>query len=95
MSISYGQLLLTFAAFLFAMFVMSFMQTNAVADVSQEAPASMPVKEITIFKDGHAFVLHEGEMPTDADLTFDTQDHTADQIAASILDAIKTRSLLV
>jgi hypothetical protein len=26
----------------------------------------MPVKEITIFKDGHAFVLHEGEMPTDA-----------------------------
>ena len=27
----------------------------------------MPVKEITIFKDGHAFVLHEGKMPTDAD----------------------------
>ncbi|MFC1635473.1 hypothetical protein ACFL5Z_11585 [Planctomycetota bacterium] len=53
--------------FLFVMFVMSSMQTNAVADVSQEAPASMPVKEITIFKDGHAFVLHEGEMPTDTD----------------------------
>ncbi|MBI3948079.1 MAG: hypothetical protein HY321_19335 [Armatimonadetes bacterium] len=26
----------------------------------------MPVREITIFKDGHAFVLHEGEVPTDA-----------------------------
>src|SRR5262245_37525263 len=25
----------------------------------------MPVKEITVFKDGHAFVLHEGKMPTD------------------------------
>src|SRR5207253_2344991 len=30
------------------------------------ALAKMPVKEITIFKDGHAFVLHEGKMPTDA-----------------------------
>jgi hypothetical protein len=27
--------------------------------------AKMPVKEITVFKDGHAFVLHEGNMPTD------------------------------
>ena len=53
--------------FLLTMFVMSFMQTNAVADATGEAPANMPVKEITIFKDGHAFVLHEGEMPTDTD----------------------------
>src|ERR1700736_4930773 len=30
------------------------------------ALARMPVKEITVFKDGHAFVLHEGHMPTDA-----------------------------
>src|ERR1700692_3797327 len=29
------------------------------------ALARMPVKEVTIFKDGHAFVLHEGKMPTD------------------------------
>ena len=29
--------------------------------------ANMPVKEVTVFKDGHAFVLHEGSMPTDAD----------------------------
>jgi hypothetical protein len=27
---------------------------------------AMPVKEITVFKDGHALVLHEGEMPTDS-----------------------------
>ena len=27
--------------------------------------ADMPVKELTVFKDGHAFVLHSGAMPTD------------------------------
>jgi len=26
----------------------------------------MPVKEVTVFKDGHAFVLHAGKLPTDA-----------------------------
>src|SRR5262249_45594716 len=26
----------------------------------------MPVREVTVFKDGHAFVLHAGEMPTNA-----------------------------
>lgn len=31
-----------------------------------EAIARMPVKEVTVFKDGHAFVLHQGEMPTNA-----------------------------
>lgn len=30
------------------------------------ALAKLPVKEITVFKDGHALVLHEGMMPTDA-----------------------------
>jgi len=25
----------------------------------------LPIKEITVFKDGHAFVAHEGELPTD------------------------------
>jgi hypothetical protein len=30
------------------------------------ALARMPVKEITVFKDGHAFVLHEGRLPRDA-----------------------------
>ena len=42
----------------------------AAAVAQQPAPLSalarMPVKEITIFKDGHAFLLHEGVMPTDA-----------------------------
>ena len=33
--------------------------------VSLQALEKMPVKEITVFKDGHAFVLHEGQMPTD------------------------------
>ena len=27
-------------------------------------PADMPIREVTVFKDGHTFVLHEGEMPT-------------------------------
>ena len=30
------------------------------------ALARMPVREVTVFKDGHAFVLHEGTLPTDA-----------------------------
>lgn len=28
--------------------------------------ARMPVKEVTVFKDGHALLLHEGNMPTDS-----------------------------
>ncbi len=39
-------------------------------------------------------VTFEYETPSDADLTFDTLDTTADQIAASILDAITQRSLI-
>ena len=39
------------------------------APADKAAPLSalvqMPVKEITVFKDGHALVLHEGQMPTD------------------------------
>src|SRR4051794_9963684 len=29
------------------------------------ALARMPVKEVTVFKDGHAYVVHEGTMPTE------------------------------
>lgn len=29
------------------------------------ALTTMPVKEVTVFKDGHAFLLHQGRMPTD------------------------------
>jgi hypothetical protein len=32
-----------------------------------EALAKMPVKEVTVFKDGHAFMLHEGNMPVGED----------------------------
>ena len=30
-----------------------------------KALARMPVHEVTVFKDGHAFMLHEGELPVD------------------------------
>src|ERR1035441_2461575 len=43
--------------------------TLAAAGVEKAAPLStfgkLPIKELTVFKDGHAFVAHEGEMPTD------------------------------
>jgi hypothetical protein len=35
-------------------------------DVSPASPAQMAVKEVTVFKDGHAFVVHQGRMATDA-----------------------------
>lgn len=38
---------------------------------SRAAPLSalnrLPVKEVTVFKDGHAYVIHEGKLPVDAD----------------------------
>jgi len=52
---------------LFGICVTFFIQSDATANVSDGTMASMPVKEVTIFKDGHAFVLHEGKMPTDTD----------------------------
>src|SRR5664279_5472913 len=43
--------------------------TPAASAAEKAAPLStfgkLPIKEITVFKDGHAFVAHEGEMPTD------------------------------
>src|ERR1035437_5588433 len=43
--------------------------TLAASAAEKAAPLStfgkLPIKEITVFKDGHAFVAHEGEMPTD------------------------------
>jgi hypothetical protein len=42
------------------------------ASIAAQAPAPlaalarMPIREITVFKDGHAFVLHEGMLPTNA-----------------------------
>ena len=48
-------------------YAMSPVRADSVDRVSGNALANMPVKEVTVFKDGHAFVLHEGIMPTDAD----------------------------
>lgn len=47
------------------------MSAAAAARAGQDAPplsalGRMPVKEVTVFKDGHAFVLHQGTLPTDA-----------------------------
>ncbi|MCK4999637.1 MAG: hypothetical protein KAS23_08880, partial [Anaerohalosphaera sp.] len=40
---------------------------------SDEILDTIPIKEVTIFKDGHAYVLHEGSMPVDEEgnVTFD------------------------
>ena len=32
---------------------------------SNQAENVLPIKEVTVFKDGHAFVLHEGSLPVD------------------------------
>ena len=34
--------------------------------LQQKTLTSMPVKEVSVFKDGYAFLLHEGTLPTDA-----------------------------
>jgi hypothetical protein len=43
------------------------LQAQAAVSVTEGAVANMPVKEITVFKDGHVFVLHEGEVPTNSE----------------------------
>lgn len=40
------------------------LQAVAQTTEPQGALAQMPVKALTVFKDGHAYVLHEGEVPT-------------------------------
>jgi len=44
------------------------------APVEASVLTSMPVKELAVFKDGHAFVLHESSLPTDptGDIVIDT-----------------------
>jgi hypothetical protein len=48
-----------------ALTALLFVVSPAAAAVGEKALSSMPVREITVFKDGHAFVLHEGEVATD------------------------------
>ena len=52
---------------LFGICMMFFITSNAAGDTCDRTLASIPVKELTIFKDGHAFVLHEGQMAADAE----------------------------
>ncbi len=52
---------------IFATLVSAATVLQAEPAVPLESLARMPVKEITVFKDGHAFVLHEGKMATDAE----------------------------
>jgi hypothetical protein len=66
-SVKKSQKMLQVFVALLAICMTFIIQNKAVANISEAAFANMPVKEITIFKDGHAFVLHEGKMPTDAD----------------------------
>jgi len=40
---------------------------NAAAPSSSAPFAKLPVREVTVFKDGHAFVVHQGVLPTDPD----------------------------
>ncbi len=53
--------------FVAAVIVFLILSYNATAmeNIPENALANMPVREVTVFKDGHAFVLHEGQMPTD------------------------------
>ncbi len=37
------------------------------ADEAPRVARKLPVREVTVFKDGHAFVLHEGVVPADAE----------------------------
>src|SRR3954468_24709752 len=53
-----------FALFLF--FVITTRSPAAEKAAALSALGRIPVKEITVFKDGHVFVAHEGSMPVDA-----------------------------
>ncbi len=57
---------LVFGAILLVCFMQNF-QARAEENVTEASLANMPVREVTVFKDGHAFVLHEGQMPTNVD----------------------------
>lgn len=54
--------------FVFSVFLALAGTLSALAEPAAPATslARLPVKEVTVFKDGHAFVLHEGNMPTDS-----------------------------
>ncbi len=49
----------------FVIIALTFNLTTAASATEPPVMPRMPVKEITVFKDGHALVLHEGKMTTD------------------------------
>jgi len=49
----------------FAFLVWFAVALEAVAQPAGEIFAKLPVREVTVFKDGHAFVAHQGVLPTD------------------------------
>ena len=54
----------------FALLLFGVQVSTLAAFAAEKAPplntfGKLPIKEITVFKDGHAFVAHEGEMATD------------------------------
>ncbi len=55
----------------FSIFATSSIQTACgpavAAGVGSASLASMPIREVSIFKDGHAFVSHSGKVATDTD----------------------------
>ena len=48
------------------LFLFSLSSARAEPAAALGALAKMPVKEVTVFKDGHAYVVHQGTMPADA-----------------------------
>jgi hypothetical protein len=62
-----NQRLLLKSVFVMGMCAALCLQTQAAVSVTEGTVANMPVKEITVFKDGHVFVLHEGEVSTNSE----------------------------
>jgi hypothetical protein len=53
------------AVFSLILFHMKSMTAYAGQATPLNALAKLPIREVTVFKDGHAFLMHEGRMPTD------------------------------
>ncbi|MHC4624715.1 MAG: hypothetical protein ACYS4W_12525, partial [Planctomycetota bacterium] len=62
-----NHVLLLRLAFLLGLSGVLAVQARAAVSVSKESLANMPVKEVTVFKDGHVLMLHEGMVATNAE----------------------------
>ncbi len=45
--------------------ILTVASVEATPTIPQEVLATMPIEEVTVFKDGHAFVLHHGNLPVE------------------------------